>query len=78
MENMPKRKSAKNALETKTIFENLFILPSFVNNKLFYILSTRKHEGFKWYAENSSKTTRRMQLVENNSSKIKGGKLVEN
>ena len=31
-----------------------------------------------WYAENSSKTTRRMQLVENNSSKIKGGKLVEN
>ena len=33
---------------------------------------------YKRYAENSWKTTCRMQLVENNSSKIKGGKLVEN
>ena len=32
----------------------------------------------KRYAENSYITTRRMQLVENNSSKLKGGKLIEN
>ena len=34
--------------------------------------------SFKWFAENSSKTTRRMQLVENSPSKLKGGKVVEN
>ena len=30
------------------------------------------------YAENTSKITHRMQLVESNSSELKGGKLVEN
>ena len=52
------------------MYENSF---QALRNLALAVLPTRN-----WYAENSSKITRRKQLVGNNSSKLKGEKLVEN